>query len=475
MLSFWHLAGMALAFALVTGVGVLSARRVSSASDFTVGGRTIGAPLIVGTIVGTLVGGASTVGTAQLAFRYGFSAWWFTLGGGIACLILGLILARPLRESGMTTAPGYLASVYGDRAGLLASLFSSLGIFLNMIAQVLAAVALLTAMFDIPPLPAALGTVGLLVGYVIFGGVWGTGLVGIVKTGLLYLSMIAAGVTAWRLGGGVEGFRAAFPAHPWFSLFGRGVGTDLAAAMSLLVGVLSTQTYLQAMFSGKNAAVSRRGAIVAGLIIPPVGLAGILAGLYMRAHFPETEAGQALPAFVLRFLPDWLGGIVLATLVISVIGTGAGLVLGMSTMLGQDIYRKLRPSASEKEMLRFSRAAIVALSLLTLAFVGGNLNSLILKWSFLSMGLRGSAICLPLLWAVHGMGRKTRAAGTWAIGLAPVAVILWAIWGPRGIDPLVPGLGIGFGVLLAGTVAAWLARRRAPVPPSASKDGTSGG
>ncbi len=47
--------------------------------------------MIIGTIVGTLVGGASTVGTAELAFNHGFSALWFTLGGGIGCLIMGAL------------------------------------------------------------------------------------------------------------------------------------------------------------------------------------------------------------------------------------------------------------------------------------------------------------------------------------------------------------------------------------------------
>ena len=34
--------------------------------------------LVLGGIVGTLVEGASTVGTAQAAYTSGFSAWWYT-------------------------------------------------------------------------------------------------------------------------------------------------------------------------------------------------------------------------------------------------------------------------------------------------------------------------------------------------------------------------------------------------------------
>lgn len=455
MLSTVHITTVICTLLLVTAVGFYSLRRVKSASDFAVGGRSAGATLITGTIVGTLVGGASTIGTAQLAFQYGFSAWWFTLGAGIACIILGLFLARPLRESGASTGPGFLAQVYGNQARTMASIFSSLGIFLSIIGQILSAVALLTSMFTMEPLTAAFIAVMLVVFYVIFGGVWGTGIVGTLKIILLYISMVAAGWIAYKMGGGIGGFRAQFPPFPWFSLFGRGYSKDLAAGFSLLVGVLSTQTYLQAVFSGKDAGASRRGALISGLITIPIGITGIFVGLYMRSNFPYINAGEALPTFILQYLPHWLGGIVLATLLISVIGTGAGLVLGVSTMLSQDIYKKyIAPNASDKSVLLFSRLSIVLISGLTLVFVSGNLNSLILKWSFLSMGLRGATICLPLLFAVFLKGFVNPKAGRLAIGLAPLLSILWAVFGSESIDPLYVGMLASFTVLVFGSLLA---------------------
>lgn len=425
-------------------------RHVKNASDFSVGGRSISTTLVAGTIIGTLVGGASTIGTAQLAFRYGFSAWWFTLGAGIACIILGLFLAKPLRLSEASTAPGLLADAYGKKAGIYASIFSSLGIFLNIIAQILSAVALLTSMFDIDPFLAAIIAVLMIIFYVIFGGVWGTGMVGTAKVILLYISMIVVGYLSYTLGGGLDGYKTIFPAFPWFSIFGRGINTDLAAAFSLLVGVLSTQTYLQAMFSGKTRKASQKGAIISGFIIPPIGLAGIFVGLYMKANFPLINAREALPLFILKFLPDWFGGIVIATLLISVIGTGAGLVLGVSTMLTQDIYKKfIKPTASDKNILLFSRISIVLVSIITLIFISGNVNSLILKWSFLSMGLRGTTICFPLLFAIFAKNKISPKKGILAIILAPISTIIWALLGFQVIDPLYLGLLVSLIILLS--------------------------
>jgi SSS family solute:Na+ symporter len=441
-----------------TLLGLYTKRRVRSATDFSVGGRTLSAPVIAGTIVGTLVGGASTIGTAQLAFEYGFSAWWFTLGGGIACLLLGLFLASPLRRSGAATGPGFLNAVYGSPAGVLATVFSSAGILLNLVGQILATVALLTSLFGLGPMTAALIAVGVIILYVVFGGVWSTGLVGSFKVVLLYASMLGVGLLAYRLGGGLSGYRAAFEPYPWFSLFGRGFGPDLAAGFSLIVGVMSTQTYLQAIFSGRDAATARRGAFIAAAIIPPIGVAGILVGLTMRATAPAINPREALPLFILQSLPDWFGGLVLATLFIATIGTGAGLVLGVSTMVTEDIYRPfIAPAATEQQRLWVQRLAVVAFTGLGLAFVSGNLNSLILEWSFLSMGLRGATIFFPLLGAIFARGRIWPRAGVWAIGLGPASAILWAIFGLPAIDPLYVGLSVSAGVMTVG----WLWATRA--------------
>ncbi len=436
LLSNIHIISIICTLFLVTTVGIYSIRRIKSAGDFALGNRSIGSTLIAGIIIGTLVGGSSTVGTVQLAYQYGFSAWWFNLGGGIACIILGLFLAKPLRQSNACTAPGFLAQFYGDKSQVLSSIFSSIGIFLSIVSQVLSAVALLTAMFDITPLGAAFISVLLVISYVIFGGVWGTGFVGTIKTFLLYISMIVVGLLAYKLEGGLTGFQANLPSYPWFSLFGRGLSIDLAAAFSMLVGVLSTQTYLQAMFSGKDIQASRRGALISGLLIPPLGFAGVLVGLYMKSYFPHIVPSEALPLFVLHHLPDWLGGIILATLLISTVGCAAGLVLGISTMFSQDIYKKfIAPQADDKTLLLFSRIVIICVSAFTLFFVTNNLNSLILQWTFLSMGLRGSAICLPLL-----------------IALAPCATIFWSIWGWKSIDPLYVGLLISLITLVSGSL-----------------------
>jgi SSS family solute:Na+ symporter len=450
-----HLVGIAVTLAVVSAVGVYSGRMIKTASDFAVGGRKAGPVLVAATIMGTLVGGASTIGTAQLAFRYGFSAWWFTLGGGIGCLVLALSLAGPLRAAERETVPELLGGAYGDSAAVTASLFSSFGTFLNLVAQVLAAVALLTSMLSMSDWLAAVLAVLLIIAYVVFGGVWGASLVGLTKLIFLYGILAVTGPLAYSLVGGWQGLHGALPSYPWFSLFGRGLQVDLAAGFSLLVGVLSTQTYVQAIFSGRDAAAARKGALLAAFLIPPAGIPGILIGLYMRLNFPNLDPGQAFPVFVLKFLPPWLAGVALATLLVAVVGTGAGLALGISTMLARDIYgRYFGQTASPAQKLLVSRLVIIAVAGASLVIVlSGNLKSLILEWTYLSMGLRGATVCLPLVAALFFRERILPQAGRWAIILGPVTALLWKVIGAP-TDPLYPGLLVSFLTLAVGFVLA---------------------
>ena len=101
------------------GLGAAITLVLTSARDFAIGGGKSTAVMVAGAIIGTLVGGSSTVATSQMAFEYGFSAIWFSLGGGIGCLFLALFMVRPMRKNGYLTLQQMIQSEYGPRAGFL--------------------------------------------------------------------------------------------------------------------------------------------------------------------------------------------------------------------------------------------------------------------------------------------------------------------------------------------------------------------
>ena len=205
-MTVWTAAGIALVLFLIVGVGLFSGKRVKGASDFVDGGKKAGPFLVCGTIMGSLVSSQATVGTAQLAFHYGLAAWWFTLGAGIGCLILGVMYARPLRDSGCITELQIISRSYGAAAGSLGSVLCSTGIFISVLAQVVACSGLAITLFPhIPVWAAALASIIIMCFYVIFGGAWGAGMGGIVKLVLLYAASLVGMVYALSVSHGIGG------------------------------------------------------------------------------------------------------------------------------------------------------------------------------------------------------------------------------------------------------------------------------
>lgn len=439
-LSAAHLIGALLTLTLVLALGVLSGRKVKGAADFDTGGGNAGTVMVAGTIIGTLVGGSSTIGTAELAFNWGLSAWWFTLGGALGCLLLALGFGTPMRRSGATTIQQLIRSRFGDAAGLITSVLATLGLGLNIVSQILSANVLLSSMFGLNALACTAVSVVTMTCYVVFGGVNGTGILGVVKSVLLYISVLAGGCVAISLAGGWGAIREALPHAQYFNLFARGVGVDLGAGISVALGVVSTQTYVQAIVSARDHAAARWGGVVSAVLIPPIGIGSILIGYYMRISFPAMAAGEAFPRFVIENIPPALGGVVLATLFVAVVGTGAGLALGLSTVVTNNIYKRFVKETDSRRTLRFSRCVIVATLLIAAVFTSGNLKSAILTWGFLSMGLRAVVLLCPLCAALFFPQRADRRFVT-ASSVVGVLILLAARFLALPGDCLFWGLG----------------------------------
>ena len=486
-----HIIGILLTVGLLLFVSIHSGRKVKDAKAFTTGGRA-GSWMVCGAILGTLVGGQSTIGTAQLAFSYGISAWWFTIGAALGALVLSLVYAGPIRRSGCTTLLEIVAKEYGRKAETIGSTLFLIGIFISIMAQVLSSSAMVTSLFHIPLTWAAVISGVLIMLFVLFGGIQSAGAGGIVKLVLLYISCITAGIVVWHLGKGLTGINhdietlyASSPLcqlngltniesihHRYGSMVARGPLKDIGGCLSLMLGVVTTQTYAQGIWSGASTAKARRGGLYCAFLIPLIGAACTLVGMYMRGHYVTTAeltamqaAGESLPegigviqssleafpAFVLGHLPAWLGGIALGAMLVNIMGCGSGLVLGASTILVRDVYGNLaaklgwaKPTHSQLTQTRLTIAGLLALAVvIALSVKGTFINDL----GFLSLGLRAVALLFPLSFALFLPGRfSARAVGPAMITGTAVMLLAKSLSLPA--DPVYYGLGASLLLML---------------------------
>lgn len=469
-LSSEHVLGLAATLFVVAAVTVASTRKVKSAVGFSLMGRSSGTIMIAGSISGTAIGGAATVGSAQMAFSIGLSAWWFTLGMGLGLAALAAFYALPLRRSGLETVPQYMSLHYGRRAGVLASLTSSLGILFSAVASALSGIALISLVFGLERWQAAGVLTALVVVLVSTGGLKGAGVSGLLKMAVIWVTLCFAGIDACLRLAEVPNFEGVFPTFPWFSLVGRGWVDCIGNAAALIIGVICTQTYIQAIYSATDARTAAIGAGVAAAITIPVGLPSVAIGMAMHLTHPEIQPILALPTYLMIELPPWLGGVGLAGILISVVGSIAGLSLGIGTMVANDIGRGLLGLRDDRRILQLNRGTVLVVTLVAMWISLANAQTYVLDWNYVSMALRGSAIFVPMTLAIFWPRRLT---ASWAV--ASMAASIVAAVGGRfvlglAIQPLFSGLAVGLAIVLLGLFTTFAQGRdgemRSPTTPA---------
>lgn len=437
---------------IITGIaGYLGKTKVKNLKDFTAAGNKLGVVGVTCMLMGSIIGGASTVGTAQMAYTRGIGAIWFILGVCVASIILGLIYSKQVDKKTNETIPQIIGNTYGKNTRTAASVLLSLGMFIHINGQVIACMALFTATFGIDTTKTAFLIVALLVIYVVFGGFWGGTMVGAVKTVLLYsTTLICGAIVIFKLNG-INEIKAFFPNEPWFNLFSDGVLSDLGSAISTVVGMLSTQTYFQAIMAGKNSKASKYSAYIVAFLVFPVGIVCTMIGMYMRIHYPNIAPREAFPLFLLNYLNPVLGGVSIATVLISSLAAGAGLALGIATMFTKDVYKELiNKDASDKRQLLILRAVIVLIGILTFFIVISNNNSMILEWGFISMVFRASPIFIPVTAAMFFKDKLNPKSGFYSVIAGPITAGAWILLGFEKLSSIYVGLAVSLIILLIG-------------------------
>lgn len=355
-------------------------------SEWTLYGRNLNFFQVAFLIVGTLVGGASTIGTTQMAYEYGSPSLIFTLSSSAACLILAIFFSYHLRQSESITVIELIGKTFGETTRRYLSIFALAGIFLQTVAQMIAASSIVRTNISVSFNFSIMLTSIFIFFFIVLFGIKGASFLGQYKFYMLYIIVF---ISLFII------FKKDFYFTNIF-LKDYGFGRTIKDILSTVLGVLSTQTYLQAIFAAKDVKHARNGALLAAAIIPPVGIGFYLIGIYMKGNYPNIDiTADTLALFIKLHLPSIIASLFLVFIFIISIGTASGLFLGTLTMLFEDhIKQYLKNSKIDSiNLYRISGILLIFVS----ALITMNVKSSILEWSFLSMGLRGTAIFLPLI------------------------------------------------------------------------------
>lgn len=163
---------------------------------------------------------------------------------------------------------------------------------------------------------------------------------------------------------------------------------------------------------------------------------------------PEiTDPEMATPMIILELLPSGIAGIVIAAYVAAVMSSADSMLMGPVVIFVNDFYRKrIKPEASDRELLYIARLAVVVFGLLAigLAYRVPNVLELILyAYTFGAAGLFFPMLGL-LFW------RRTTAKGAhYSMLCGGGAAVIWSLAGePFGLASSYMGWIIGLPVMI---------------------------
>jgi Na+/proline symporter len=395
--------------------------RKSSTEEFLLGGRRFGRLVQTFASFGQSSTPDSLVGVATATFYNGISGVWASLLMVFATPILWLVAPWMRRMRVVTMADFYMERYGSAKLAATYAVIASLGMINILSAGNIAVAKTVIAVTGAPwPLHLVIWSVcGLTLLNGAVGGLTATFYATFVEgVAVLAMSFLLVVLGFARLGGA-----SALPSRlptDFFQVFGSERLPDYTwyyiGAVSLVAGV-SVVTQPQFMITNaaaKDEASARFGIVTGTLLKRMCTIVWAVIGLIGAALFsnrltdPDMVWGSTARQL---FAPLKLGlvGLMIAGMLATLAAVTNSLILTVSGLLTQNVYRRLRPSESDSHYLRFGRFVAV-LSVVGGAAIASEFDSLfaLLKLNWEYFVIFTAAFWLGQKW------RRANAPSAWA-------------------------------------------------------------
>src|SRR6266581_712917 len=373
-------------FLVVFGIGFYFSRKERTSEQYFLAGRNVGWFAIGASLFVSNISTEHFIGLAGSGASSGLAVGHFEWLACLIVLILGWVFVPFYLRSNVFTMPEFLelrysraCAVYLAGVSILAYIFTKISVHLY------AAGIVLERVVGWNPLTAALILVIATGVYTVAGGLAAVIYTDLVQTLILIAGAVILTVIGLDRTGGFAGLRAAVPQSyfhmikplgdpdfPWTGIF-------FGAPILGIWYWCTDQVIVQRVLSAKDEGHAKAATIFAGFLkILPVFML-VLPGLIAFALYPDMfhigANGQVLngdiayPTLIINLLPTGLVGLMIAALLAALMGAMSSVFNSASTLVTLDFYKKIKPDASERQLVRFGRVMTGVMVLLGLAWV----------------------------------------------------------------------------------------------------------
>ena len=364
-----------------------------SSVDYFLAGKDQSWVVIGASLFASNIGSEIILGVSGAGARANMPMANFEILASLILILFGWVFVPFYMRTGVYTMPEFLEKRYSRACRNYLSIVSILAYIITKISLIIFAGALVFEVLGIPFWTGAIITVLATGFYTVLGG-----LKAVIYTDMLqaFILLLGTGVVTLfglhQLGGWDEMIRIISSAaqtgdHPpierFFNLWRPMEDTEypwtgmLFGAPILGVWYWCTDQYIvQRALSAKDINNARKGALFAGYLkLLPVFLfflPGVIAYALLQKgmiSFSMDNADQALPAMITQLLPVGLKGLAIAGLLAALMSSLSSAFNSSSTLLTIDFYQKFKPTATEKQLVRFGRISTIILVILSLGWI----------------------------------------------------------------------------------------------------------
>ena len=377
---------IAVYFVIIFAIGFYFARKERTSADYFLASRNVGWFAIGASLFVSNISTEHFIGLAGSGASSGLAVGSFEWLACLILLLLGWVFVPFYLRSNVFTMPEFLerrfsrsCAVYLAGISILAYVFTKISVHLY------AAAIVLERVVGWSPLTAAVILVIATGIYTIAGGLAAVIYTDLVQTLILIFGAVILTVIGMHEVGGFAGLRAALPASyfhmvkpmsdpdfPWTGIF-------FGAPILGIWYWCTDQVIVQRVLSAKDEGHAKAATIFAGFLkVLPVFmlvLPGLIAVALYRDLFKFGPNGQVLngdiayPTMIINLLPTGLVGVMIAALLAALMGAMSSVFNSASTLVTLDFYKKIKPDATERQLVGFGRVMTGVMVVLGLAWV----------------------------------------------------------------------------------------------------------
>lgn len=369
-------------------IGYWASKKVETNVDYVLAGRRLPLWMAAPSIMATWFAAETLMGSSSEAYVYGFQGVVFDPFGATLCLVIaGIFVVRLARRAQYITIMDFFEHRYGKVMSIMGTVTQIVTYFGWTAAQIVAGGAILQALLGWPVQSGMILVATVVTFYTLLGGLWADTALDFMQMFLTCagLIMIMAGIIS-SVGGlrelfGLAGAQEVTHSHPfaiwptsedgYYGYFGiNGWFYYIAAWLSLGLGAIPAQDYLQRTCAAKGEATAVKATYLAAILYISFGVLSPLIGVTAYGALgPELGADETefvLVSMAIKFLPPILTTIFIAALASALMSTSDSSMLAGATMFTENIVKPFNPKLSDKSQLMLTRISLVVSGILSL-------------------------------------------------------------------------------------------------------------